>query len=317
MAHEIELNDSLFVTRTPAWHGLGIVVQEALSSEDALRIAGLDWEVEQAPVYRQEVTGFGIKTTEIDNYRVNFRSDDNTVLGIVGDGYRIVQNREAFAFTDHLIGQGARYESAGSLRGGRRVWMLARMPETKILGDKIEPYLVFSNGHDGRNAVKVAITPIRVVCMNTLNLALGTATRAWSTNHQGDIQGKLQDAERTLQLSANYMTALAEDAERLVEIAVTKNMLAELTVDLLPLPKDQKRHDLVRNMRKEFMYRYQSAPDLERFRGTGWGFINAVADFADHRQPKRKTASYDSHQFERVIGGHVLLDRAVELLKAA
>lgn len=312
MAHQIEINDSLYVTRTPAWHGLGIVVQEAPTSEDALRIAGLDWEVLQHPVFTPDGDIF----TRVPNYMANYRSDDNSVLGIVGDGYSIVQNKDAFAFTDHLLGEGARYESAGSLRGGRRVWMLDKMPTTTILGDKVEPYLVFSNGHDGRNAVKVAITPVRVVCMNTLNLALSTATRSWATNHQGDMSAKLVDAQRTLELTAKYMGSLDEQAARLADIRVTSDMLAEMTVDLFPLNKDPKRHALTYEMRKDFMGIYQNAPDLVRFRGTGWGFINAVSDFAGHRDPKRKLATYEGNKFEKIVAGHSLLDKAMDLLDA-
>jgi len=88
-------------------------------------------------------------------------------------------------------------------------------------------------------------------------------------------------------------------------------------VDLLPLPKDVRRHDLVKTMRQEFLCRHNSAPDLARFRGTAWGFVNAVADFADHREPRRKTDSYADRHFERAIAGHNLLDRAMELVKAA
>ena len=135
------------------WHGMGVRVEEALTSEEALRISGLDWSVRQAPVYY----GKGRALTE--EYRANLHDDTGDLLGIVSDQYQIVQNAEAFAFTDELLGEGVRYETAGSLFGGRKTWLLARLEQVTILGDQVDPYLLFSNGHDGYNAVKVAITP--------------------------------------------------------------------------------------------------------------------------------------------------------------
>lgn len=166
--------ESMFYTRTTPWHGLGVHVEEAPNSEDALRIAGLNWEVQQKFILTND-------HQLIDGYKANMRYSDGAILGIVSDRYKIVQNHEAFAFTDALLGEGVRYETAGSLQGGKRVWLLARLPEQHIADEEFENYLVFSNSHDGTNAVKVAVTPVRVVCHNTLNLALSTARRSWST----------------------------------------------------------------------------------------------------------------------------------------
>lgn len=329
MAHEITNADSLFVARFPAWHGLGTLVPDALTSEEALKISGLNWEVQQTPIYTMQPTtklhsvsqpGETLQAHDpelVNGWVANVRSDTCDVLGIVGQNYKIVQNRDAFAFTDSLIGEGVKYESAGSLKGGRRVWLLARLPQTSILGDKVDPFLVFTNGHDGNAAVKVAITPVRVVCMNTLNLALDTSPRSWSTTHQGDIQGKLHEAEQTLLRATQYMVELENEAERLADIKITQDLLAQITSDLFPLTKDPKRHALTYEMRKEFMARYLAAPDLVRFRGTGWGVIGAASDFAGHRQPKRKTKGGAEFRFTQIVAGHPITDRAKELVLAA
>lgn len=171
------LVETMYATREKPWHGLGTVVKEAPASEEALRLAGLDWNVIQEPIY----TPFREK---IDGFKANVRDSDRKVLGVVSDRYKVVQNVEAFSFTDELLGQGVRYETAGSLSGGKRVWLLARLPREYIIaGERISPYLVFSNTHDGSGSVKVAVTPIRVVCNNTLNLALSTAQRSFSMIH--------------------------------------------------------------------------------------------------------------------------------------
>ena len=144
-----------------------------------LCLAGLDWKVEQHPI----VTSDGIP---LNGFWANVRNIDQKVLGVVSDKYKVVQNEEAFAFTDTLLGEGVTYETAGALQEGRKVWLLAKLPQKYIIsGDEITPYLVFSNSHDGSGAIKVAMTPVRVVCNNTLNLALEHARRIWSTTHGG------------------------------------------------------------------------------------------------------------------------------------
>lgn len=182
--------ESMFYAgREKPWHGLGTQVEEAPTSADALRLAGLDWTVQRKPI---QVCG----GRKVDNFFANVRSSDGAVLGVVSDRYQVVQNAEAFAFTDALIGGEGQvhYETAGSLMGGRKIWLLAKLPDTEIVGDKTEPYLCFSNTHDGSGAIRVCMTPIRVVCNNTLNIALNGAKRAWSVRHTGDIQAKLQEA---------------------------------------------------------------------------------------------------------------------------
>ena len=144
------------------------------------------------------------------------------------DRYKVIQNQEAFAFTDELLGEGVRYETAGSLQGGRRVWLLAHMPHEYIIsGERISPYLIFSNTHDGSGAIKVALTPIRVVCQNTLNLALSNAKRSWSMIHTGNIQNKLEEARDTLFMAENYMDSLGKEFERLRAITLPDKKVME------------------------------------------------------------------------------------------
>ena len=135
--------ETMFYVREKPWHGLGTEVQEAPTSIDALTLAGLDWEVIQKDVYTED-------GSLISGYKLNARSTDNAALGIVSDRYKVVQNSDAFRFTDDLLGEGVTYETAGALQGGRKVWMLARMPQRYIIaGDEIVPYLVVMNSHDG------------------------------------------------------------------------------------------------------------------------------------------------------------------------
>ena len=112
MAAEVE---TMFYTRETPWHGLGTRVMEALGSKEALYLSGLDWNVEQEPIYTE--TG-----NRISGFKANIRDIDQKVLGVVTDRYKVIQNEEAFAFTDELLGEGIRYETAGFLQGGGKVW---------------------------------------------------------------------------------------------------------------------------------------------------------------------------------------------------
>ena len=175
----------------------------------------------------------------IQGYKANVRGSDRKVLGVVTDRYKVIQNEEAFAFTDALLGEGIRYETAGSLQEGRRVWMLARLPREFIIGgERISPYMVFSNTHDGSGAVKTALTPIRVVCNNTLNLALRTAKRSWSMIHTGDISGKIEEAKNTLLLADEYMTALGQEFENLRKIKLSEKQVLDYIKILLPMEEN-------------------------------------------------------------------------------
>lgn len=162
------------------------------------------------------------KKHQIKGYRANVRMQDDTILGVVTNRYKVVQNRDAFAFTDELLGNGVRYETAGSLQGGRKTWILAKMPNRYIInGEDILPHLVFSNTHDGSGAIKIAMTPIRVVCNNTLNLALSSAKRIWSFNHTGNIQDKLEEVKETMFRAEDYMSELGKGFEKLNKIKVS------------------------------------------------------------------------------------------------
>ena len=305
------LVENMFSVREKPWHGLGTIVKEAPTSEEALKLAGLDWEVIQSPVFSSH--------GEIEGYKANVRSTDKQVLGVVTDRYRVVQNTEAFSFTDELLGQGVRYETAGSLMGGRKVWLLARLPrEFIIAGERISPYLVFSNTHDGSGAVKVAVTPVRVCCNNTLNLALNTAARSFSMVHTGDVKGKVQEARQTLFMADKYMENLGLEFEKLRKQKMTEKQVKEYIEILLPI-EDGAGAAAVKNMKKlrsDMQARYFDAPDLKGLGNNAYRFVNAVSDFATHADPIRRTKNYRENLFMKTYEGNPMIDRAYQLVAA-
>lgn len=305
--------ESMFYVRETPWHGLGTKVQEAPTSKDALILAGLDWHVVQEPVY----TG---QNEMVQGYKANVRDSDRKVLGVVTDRYKIVQNEEAFSFTDALLGEGVRYETAGSLQGGKSVWLLAHLPHEYIIsGERISPYLLFSNTHDGSGAVKVAITPIRVVCCNTLNLALQTAKRSWSMNHTGNVKDKMEEAKNTLFLADRYMEELGKEFENLRKITLSDKKVMDYIEILLPI-EDGATPQQFKNMKRlqeDMKMRYFDAPDLKDVGKNAYRFINAVSDFATHANPLRRTKNYKENMFAKTVDGNPLIDRAYQLMLSA
>ena len=247
---------------------------------------------------------------------LTFRLEKGSVLGIVSDKYKVVQNSEAFDFTDSLIGEGLKYETAGSLRGGKTIWLLGKLPERFVAGDLFEPYVCFTNNHDGTGAVRCCMTPVRVICQNTLNLALRTATRSWSMIHRGDITMKMEDARQTLKLADQYLTKLDEEADRLANEKMTDGEIHEALDLLFPLEDGatdrQKRFN---QERKDQIIICTIAPDLKEFRNTKWGFVNAVSDYVTHSEPARKTKNWQENRWGGIIGGHPVLDMAMQLVK--
>ena len=304
--------ETMFYVREKPWHGLGTEVQEAPTSADALVYAGLDWEVIQKDVY----TGDG---SQIAGYKANIRSSDNTALGIVSDKYKVVQNKDAFQFTDDLLGAGVTYETAGALQGGRKVWMLAIMPERYIIaGDEIAPYLVIMNSHDGSSGIKVAMTPVRVVCQNTLNLALSTAKRTWATKHTENVMSRVHEARDTLMLAERYMGELGRGIDALSKIKLPDRKVMEFLAEFFPVTEDQTEAQKRNNSRllEDLKSRYWEAPDLRDIGNNGYRFVNAVSDFATHADPIRKTRNYKENLFLRTVEGNPMIDKAYKMVLA-
>jgi len=303
--------ESMFYVRVAPWHGLGTCVETALTSGEALKESGLDWNVFQRPIMTDNYV-------PVAGYKANIRDVDNRILGIVTDRYKIVQNHEAFAFIDSLLGEGVRFETAGSLNDGRRVWMLAKLPEQYSFdGEDITPYLVFSNSHDGNSSIRVAITPIRVVCQNTLNLALNNAKRIWATIHVGNIQNKLEVAQNTLLLADKYMGKLGEEFSRLSQIRIPDTKVMEYINMLLPMdeePTEIHRRN-IEHIREDLKIRYFDAPDLNHVGKNAYRFMCAVSDYATHAEPLRKTNNYRENVFAKTIDGNPLIDKAYAILQ--
>lgn len=185
-------------------------------------------------------------------------------------------------------------------------------------GERITPYLVFSNTHDGSGAVKVAITPVRVVCNNTLNLALSTANRCFSMVHTGDIKGKIDEAKQTLFMADEYMEALGNEFERMRRQRITDQQVKEYIEMLLPIDQNSSSVTTrnIKKLRDDMRMRYYDAPDLTHLGNNAYRFINAVSDFATHANPIRRSKNYNENLFMKTYEGNPMIDKAYQLLAA-
>ncbi len=328
--------ESAFTANKAAWwdHAGAHVTQGTQTTQDAFRQSGQDWPdgVEKRPLYvpnqrivqnltlpqsidvggstpladpeleqRREVVGNHFSLVP-EKWAV-VRNMDNSILGVVGSEYQVIQNVEMFNFLDALtVGEGkqALWESAGSLRGGRQVWALLNLPDSGIMvgsGDQLLSYLLVYNSHDGSSACKVIPTTVRVVCWNTLRAAVAGKFRELSVTirHSGDTTAKLADASLMLARAGEMFGAFGKVANELAEKMVSKNEMEELVEYLFPTPEDdasksaKTRHEnatslLAMGIHEEVKLLPERTPSgTEGF--SFWTFLNGVTRFADHKRP--------------------------------
>ena len=207
MAHNLNFNNgkASFAARgEKAWHGLGQYVSEAMTSEQAIELGGLNYTVEKRPLY---APGWAGTMVEADGHYGNVRTDTNEILGIVKGRYKIVQNKDAFGFFDAIIDKGeAIFETAGALGKGERIFVTAKLPEDMLVqGERVEKYIMLTNSHDGTSTIIAGFTPIRVVCNNTLTAALKNLDNKVSISHTASAESRLKEASRVMGIASKYM----------------------------------------------------------------------------------------------------------------
>lgn len=321
MAHAIDTTTgkaAVFTTGEKAWHGLGINVADAQTSDEAIKIAGLDWDVIPCPMTTIAPNG---QTIEIPNRIANMRSDTGGYLGVVGKQYRVFQNREAFAFMDAIVGEKlAMFETAGAINEGRRVWMLARLPHDlrATKDDIVRPYILLTNSHDGTRALRMIPTSIRVVCANTLNLALDTAAsgEGLSINHWPRLDQCVAEARQKLNIVTRRFETFGTEIEAMAGKKVRSNRLASYIEQALELDRENvKAHEKRFSEVMDLMD--ADTNTLGGMRGTVWSAYNAVSEWADHKRtiPGKTDAAKENARMNSIFFGaaHRIKQRAYKL----
>lgn len=276
------------------WHRHGTRLNSPATAAQAMAAAGLDWEVQKQPLY----TGVN-RDIRVNSRYVVCRTDrlgepDGGQLGVVGQHFEPLQNREAFSFLDPVVGMDAAvYHTAGSLRCGRQTWLLAKLPDAiRIAGeDIVDKYLLLANGHDGSMAVRVLFTPIRVVCQNTLNLALRQGS-GLSVRHYPDVARRVQEAARLMALANETFQQAGIIMQRTAQVPMIGDRLDGYFHAVIPLPVDEDGRVLAQAKHARFHELFEAGigNDMPGVRGTLWAAYNAVTQWVDRESytPRNK-----------------------------
>ncbi len=316
MAHDINYANgkhSFFSLKEVAWHGLGQVVPDALTSEEAIKEAGLDYDVHKVPVYAdfRELPGASNAIADlkrgaaVPNYYATVRQDTRDILGLVGNRYEIIQNTQAFDFIDNIIGsKQAVFETAGALGKGERIFVTAKLPSVIRVGntdDIIEEYFLFTSSHDASIPVTAGLTPVRVVCNNTLNMALKGLRNKVTIRHTKSAHEKIEMAMELMGMRRLYNAEFSEVVNKLARRSVSAEIVedviqqvvftpAELKIVRLDTPYSNELSTRKKNVYSDILTHVDQGVGQDLHRGTAFWLYNGVSTYYNNGK------SYKSNQ---------------------
>ena len=294
MSHNI---NSMFYYGEKPWHKLGTEVKEVATSEQAITAAKLDWNVRKEQLQRAD-------GTKVESF-ATVRSDTNETLGVVGNVYEPLQNKSAFSFFDAVVGEkAAMYHTAGSLGNGEAVWMLAKLPGyIRVIGDDVsEKFLLLTNRHDGRGAVRVMFTPIRVVCQNTLNIALSGIEKRFKAKHTGSLGNKVKDIQDYLGIIDAKSSLFEECARKLATVELTteawKNYVKNSGLIPQEIPGERqstRAYNIMEDVSR--LFEHGKGQEMPGAKHTAWGAFNAVVEYVDYQRATKEGKRAESLLF--------------------
>lgn len=330
MAHMINEKNgkaSMMYYGEKPWHGLGTELQKPATAEEAMKEAQLDFFVEKQEMFLAErINGKQIK---VPNRFATIRLDTKQVLGVVGSRYEPVQNSQAFSFFDSLVGEGeAIYHTAGVLGNGERIWLLAKMPDyikiKRVNGkeDVVEKFVLLTNSHDGSSPTIAKLTPIRVVCNNTLSAALRGTEQEVRIRHTATAEEKLREAHKILGLTNQLYDQLGTIFNSFSGKKVTESQAKKFFEEIMPDNKEAKHVTRSENRRTKLLELYETGMGSEFSKGTVWGLYNAITEYVDHEKYSNKQMKDgEFNKLEKIWfnGGelikHQAFDMSLQLVK--
>jgi len=308
MAHELSFHEGkaeMCYAGAKPWHGLGTQVPGLMSTDEALTAAHLTWGLKKEKVYRINADGF----KEVPDAFVIARDDNDAELGIVGNKYEPICNKEAFSFFDRVLGNSsAQIETAGALGKGERVFMLAKMPEIQQIlpGDIMEQYLLVSTSHDGTGATEVLFTNIRVVCVNTLTAALRGCKNRTRIIHTANFKERMAQAEKTLMESRSYWGKVQEMAKHLASTSVSRVEVGMFMDHMFPIKNEEAKNTRLLGTRNKFEQLVESGmgTEIPGVRGTAWGLYNAYSEWLQYSKTVHgDEATKTAKRWENIVFG--------------
>ena len=314
MTTEIRGATRIAAVRSLPWARVATRVDEAMTSEEAIVKAGLDWNVSLRDVYVPHYDGWQ-RQIKANAYRATVRDDNNEILGMMSPRYKVFQNRTTFGFCDALL-EGARFEAAGSFNGGRTLFLLMRLPDTlRVNGDEMYKYLLASTSHDGTRALTVAMIAVRLSCLNMMASALSRASRKLKVRHTMSLNESIGRARSILGLSEDYFAELEEQSKRLLHTPVDEQTAVRLTRDLFGVPYDAMALAIYEDKWTGRMF--GPGRTLTLFKSgagnsgeTAWDWYNGVTEYLTHEARVRGAGNNTSQQEERRLVKNIFTDGA-------
>ena len=306
--------------RKLVWEGEGTDVRLCNSAYEVLKQADLNYLVKKEPLFSQDGLDsglFGTRRYELTEEGLEVATP--YFYGAVGNKYKVVQNSKAMEFLDELYcHEGFSVETAGQFENGKIMWIEARLPERFMVDEKIVPYIVFTNRHDGQGTIKVCLTPIRVVCKNTLAYSIAKAARTFNIRHTESAESRLAVAKETLQNYAIYLENLQAQIEKQKSILLTDTIVDNMLKMVFPIKKEygELKVQTISEQRQCVKYIYENAPDLQDMEQSAFRFVSAVSDFATHSKSNRAKEGWHNRLFQNSLDGVELVDIANNVVEA-
>lgn len=270
---------SMMYVREVPWHKLGTKLDKPATAAEAIEAAGLGFTVKKIPLRTVSMS------LPVPGHFATMRIDTFDILGVVGSRYVPIQNTDAFSTFDTLVGEGeAIYHTAGALGKGERIWILAKLPDyIRVNGnDLVEKYLLLTNTHDGSEVVRVKLTPIRVVCKNTLTIALWGAEEEVRIRHTQQAELRLKEAHRILGLTNKLYADLVQIFNRMSAKHLTGEMFRDYVKEIFPDLPGLEPSSYRSKVREKLAEIAETGKGADLARGTLWGAYNAVTEYIDH-----------------------------------
>ncbi|OJF13134.1 DUF932 domain-containing protein [Couchioplanes caeruleus] len=326
MAHELERlanGQTAFASaRLSAWHQLGQVTDDCMTAEEIMSKAWLGgWEVRKIPLQGMEITDKGVTKVDCPDKFMTVRTNPQTgateYLGIVGEDYTTVQNEQIAEVLNLLVDEsGAHFETAGSMRKGKSVFVTMKLPTAmEIAGvDRMDLYLAGTTSHDGTASLRLDATPVRIVCANTQRSAFAQSEGTYTFRHTSNITAKISEARQALGLMWKHFDAFEAAAEKMINEALTMGEFEKIVAQLWPLADDAT--DTARNNAKQrastLRYLVRDADTQKAIKGTRWAGYQAITEYVDH-YAKASTAEIRARRAVTGAGAD-LKARAFDLL---